>query len=281
MKLNLTIRDNKEAAAYLRGKAAVSPETFGRLPAELRARAFTVARVTDFDLLRDLLERIAEIPEGGNWREARKAIAAELSPYIEDATAARYKAELVLRTNGFQAYGAARYRQQQATAEALPYWQYLTVGDENVRDSHASLDGLVLPADDPFWSTHYPPWDYNCRCVVAAITREETARMEAEDADKELSERRVLNEKQLEDARAGRISRGLHGVADVRPPAERTGETGAYAWTPGRIAPDLRTFDERYDPRTAADFRKALERDQVQAPDGSIVTLREFLEAEV
>ena len=278
--MRLVIADNKEAAAYLRGKAAVSPETFGRLPAELRARAFTAARVADFDLLRDLLERIAEIPEGGDWKKARREIAEELSPYTENEKAARAKAELVLRTNGFQAYGAARYRQQKATAEALPYWQYLTVGDDNVRDSHAALDGLVLPADDPFWDTHYPPWDFNCRCVVAAVTREEAGRMEEADADKEPAERRVLNEKQLEAAREGRVSRGIRGTADVRPPAERTGEPGAYAWRPGRVAPELREIDKRYDPRTAAAFRQALASDKVQAPDGRVISVREFLEAD-
>lgn len=276
--VRLSIRDNKEAAAYLRGKAAVSPETFGRLPAEIRARAFTVARVADFDVLRGLLERIAELPEGGDWRAIRSSLARGLSPYTEDEADARAKAELVLRTNGFQAYGAARYLQQRSTAAALPYWQYLTVGDGNVRDAHAALDGKVFPADDPFWDTHYPPWDFGCRCVVAAVTRGEAGRMEAEDADKDPAERRVLDEAQRAAARAGRVSRGLRGEADVRPPAERAGGAGAYAWRPGRVAPDLADIDRRYDPETAAAFRKALENDRVRGPDGRDASLREFLE---
>ena len=31
---------------------------------------------------------------------------------------------------------------------------YITMGDGNVRESHESLDGTILPADDPFWETH-------------------------------------------------------------------------------------------------------------------------------
>ena len=84
----------------------------------------------------------------------------------------------MLRTNGFQAYAAARYRQQKAGADIFPYWKYVTMDDGRVRDRHAELDGVILPADDPFWKDHYPPWDFNCRCIVIEMD-EETAREEA------------------------------------------------------------------------------------------------------
>lgn len=37
------------------------------------------------------------------------------------------------------------------------------------RPLHQSWNGLVLKADDPFWSTHFPPNGFGCRCRVAAV----------------------------------------------------------------------------------------------------------------
>lgn len=173
IKSELAIAPNAAAAGYIRGKAVISPEAFRDLPDQIKGRAFTIARVSDFDVLRDVAEELARLPEGGDWREIRKGIAARISPFMDEteegAAAGAAKAELLLRVHGFQAYAAARYRQQRATADALPYWQYLTVGDDRVRPEHAALDGKVLRADDPFWDSHYPPWDFGCRCLVAAL----------------------------------------------------------------------------------------------------------------
>ncbi|RWX00928.1 phage head morphogenesis protein [Flavobacterium cerinum] len=42
--------------------------------------------------------------------------------------------------------------------------QYRTAGDDRVRESHAALDGITLPADDAFWLSYYPPNGWRCRC---------------------------------------------------------------------------------------------------------------------
>jgi uncharacterized protein with gpF-like domain len=57
--------------------------------------------------------------------------------------------------------------------EALPYWQYWTVGDLRVRPGHAELDGFTARAIDPVWRRIYPPWDFNCRCSVVPIPADE------------------------------------------------------------------------------------------------------------
>lgn len=293
--MQLKITPNTQAALFLRGKAAAKPDVFGRMLPDLRGLSITVAKVTDFDVLRDLRAKIAELPEGGNWKEIRKHIAAEISPYMDDAdpetglvkgpsAAAKAKAELVLRTGGFQAYSAARYLQQVATQDALPYWQYLTVGDDKVRSSHAALNGKVFPADDPFWQTHYPPWDFGCRCVVAALPQADADQMIAEDADKDPAERRVLDAAQLEQARAGTISRGLHGTADIRPPEELAPDNlklSAYRWRPGDLKPDLDRLLSRYEPDVFAGFEASMRQDTVLSPKGGEVTVWEWLNGRV
>ena len=178
MTANLTIETfpNEAAAAYIRGKAVADPKNFGDLPAQLKQRAFTVAGIEQLDTLRRIRDAVAE---GASWDEAKREIAAEISPFIDmdgeskRTTAGRARAEFILRTQGFQAYAVARHQEQTATIDVLPYWKYETVGDSRVRPGHAALDGKVLRADDPWWQTHYPPWDWGCRCIVVALDEED------------------------------------------------------------------------------------------------------------
>lgn len=46
------------------------------------------------------------------------------------------------------------------------YLQYSTAGDERVRRSHRTLDGITLPMESKFWDWYYPPNGWGCRCTV-------------------------------------------------------------------------------------------------------------------
>ena len=170
---------NKAAADYIRGKAVADPKNFGKLPDQLKQRAFAAAGIEQLDVLRRLRNAVAKLPEGANWDEVKKELAAEISPFVGsgdakfDQAAAKARAEFMLRTHGFQAYAVSRHQQQMETADIFPYWKYVTVGDNRVRPGHAALDGKVLRADDPWWKTHYPPWDWGCRCIVVALDEED------------------------------------------------------------------------------------------------------------
>ena len=180
-KLSIETFPNKAAADYIRGKAVADPKNFGALPNQLKQRAFAVAGIEQLDVVKKIRDAVAKLPEGANWDEVKKEIAKEISPYLGDGgmdaaaqnRAARARAEHLLRTQGFQAYAVARHQQQMATVGSHPYWMYETVGDNRVRAGHAALDGKVLRADDPWWKTHYPPWDWGCRCVVIALDEED------------------------------------------------------------------------------------------------------------
>lgn len=59
------------------------------------------------------------------------------------------------------------------------YLQYRTMGDSKVRKAHAELNGITLPASDPFWNNYYPPNGFGCRCTVMKVRR---AKYEASDS---------------------------------------------------------------------------------------------------
>ena len=100
---------NKAAADYIRGKAVADPKNFGKLPDQLKQRAFTAAGIEQLDVLRRLRNAVAKLPEGANWDEVKKELAAEISPFVGsgnakfDQAAAKARAEFMLRTHGFQA----------------------------------------------------------------------------------------------------------------------------------------------------------------------------------
>lgn len=65
----------------------------------------------------------------------------------------------------------------QSQKDILPLLKYVTVGDARVRPEHALFDGIIKPVDDPFWNTHFPPNDWNCRCNVVQLASGEVTNL--------------------------------------------------------------------------------------------------------
>ena len=51
-------------------------------------------------------------------------------------------------------------------ADIYPNLQYRAINDDRTSPEHRALNGIVLPINDPFWNTHYPPLGWGCRCSV-------------------------------------------------------------------------------------------------------------------
>lgn len=246
MTANLTIETfpNEAAADYIRGKAVADPTHFGNLPPQLKQRAFTVAGIEQLDALQRIRDAVAKLPEGASWDEAKKEIAAEISPFVGgDMKAARAKAEMQLRIHGFQAYAVARHQEQMETIDVFPYWKYVTVGDSRVRPAHAALDGKVLRADDPWWKTHYPPWDWGCRCIVEALDEE--------------------------DAEAA----GISTSADMPTP----GRSESFAFDPTNVAIDMDALQKGYDEPDWKLFTAKCSQETVQANGREPETMWELM----
>lgn len=73
---------------------------------------------------------------------------------------------------------ATNYHNLMEDMDTFPFWEYKTVGDNAVREEHAKLDGLILPANDPIWQKLFPPNGWNCRCYVVARMASEVSEVD-------------------------------------------------------------------------------------------------------
>lgn len=77
------------------------------------------------------------------------------------------------------------------------FLQYRTAQDSRVRPDHAALDGITLPADDPFWSKYYPPNGWGCRCQAVQVRRSKYQPSDPKEAMKLGDEATATNKQQM------------------------------------------------------------------------------------
>jgi hypothetical protein len=258
---------NEEAVEFLRRKRPLNVNAYRQLLPELRAHAFTVSGIGNATALQAVRDLVAEVPAGADFRKTKKAVVEELAKHIpmepdlfdDPDAAAKHKAmlerraEMVVRNNAFQAYSVSAYKELDEFRDLFTHWQYLTVGDGRVRASHAALNKVTLPQGHPFWRSHFPPWEFGCRCQVVGLTEDEA--MEELEASRQVpaEERWVLEGAEL--ARLeneGQIVRKVGGVPtriNVTSGRERN-EPGAWRWEPADLALSFADLKSQYDPQT-------------------------------
>lgn len=246
-----------EAAKWLRDKPVVSREIFDSLLPELRARAFLVSNVEDANVAAEIREIVAKLPEGLPWEKAKREIAMKLGPWLsteDDAMrAAKARAELILRTHGFQAYQVTAHKIMRKQEAVFPFWQYLSLDDEKVRPAHAALNLKIAPANAPFWHDHSPPWQWGCRCRKVPLLQDEKEEAEAEDKALPPERRRVLQGAALKLAEQGRLYNAAGQQLDIRSDRQR-GKPGGFVFDPDSLALPLTELKDRYDMITWAEF---------------------------
>ena len=81
--------------------------------------------------------------------------------------------EQAAQINTDLAYSGAKWDQavqlKEDTGKTL-YWEYHTMGDGNVRDTHRALKGAVFEVGNPDTDELLPPLDFNCRCYATYST---------------------------------------------------------------------------------------------------------------
>ena len=183
----------EEAIDYFRQKGYRFSWAWQDMWHEDHVKAFTVAKAMRLDILKDIRDELDRaLAEGTTLEEFKK----NLTPLLQrkgwwgkrlvgDETGAvqvqlgsPWRLKTIFNVNIQTAYQVGHYRQMTDpdVLRARPYWRYVAVNDSRTRPEHAAWHNTVLPADDPWWDTHYPPNGWNCRCTVVSMSRRELER---------------------------------------------------------------------------------------------------------
>jgi hypothetical protein len=258
---------NEEAISFLARKRPLNAAAYKGLLPELRAYAFTVSGIGSASALQEVRDLVAGVPTGEDFRKTKKRVVEILAQHIplepdlfgdeEEAkkhrAALARRAEMVVRNNAFQAYSVSNYKELDEFRDIFTHWQYLTVGDGRVRASHAALNKVTLPQGHPFWRSHFPPWEFGCRCQVVGLTEEEAGEELQKSRKAKPEERWVLEGEELERLeKEGTIVRNIGGApvrVNVTSGRERN-EPGAWRWEPSDLAMTFADLKSRYDEQT-------------------------------
>ena len=163
------------AIDYLRKLTPVTKDLFDGLTKQYQSEAFTVAGVADQRVLQRIRDEFANvIANGGTDADLRRAVDSVTSEAGVQRVAAQ-DIDNVFQSMSHKAYSVGRYEQMtdDSVMDALPYWQYWTVGDDRVRPEHRVLDRFCAQAIDPVWMKIYPPCGWGCRCSTVPISASE------------------------------------------------------------------------------------------------------------
>ena len=146
----------EEAIAFFADKIPMTLGDFYALRESVRAKVFTVARVTSMDVIADVMTAVDRALADGETL-------ADFQGRIDEIMSARgwegltpWHAETVFRNNIQTAYSVGRWNQVKDSADRF-YGEYDAVNDSHTRPTHAALDGKIFPLDHPFWDTWWPP----------------------------------------------------------------------------------------------------------------------------
>lgn len=180
-----------EVYDYLKNKGFKLSFNYDELLKEAHDKAFTVAKITRADLLNDIHESLISAMKSGEnfetWKKniiptlekkgwwGEKEIVNPVTGEVKKVVIDSRRLKTIYSTNMRVAYQKYRYKQMMELPLST-YWMYRSALLENTRDSHRKLHGTVLPRDNVFWNTNYPPNDWNCKCTVTAHSKRDLER---------------------------------------------------------------------------------------------------------
>lgn len=186
----------KEALDWLRAKGIKPSFDHRDVFQEEHATIFTVAKAMKLDILEAIRAAVDEMVDGGQdfntfRRELQPLLVKQgwwgkadmLDPLTgqtrEVQLGSPRRLRVIYDTNLRTANAAGQWDRIQRTKKTQPFLLYQLGPSRRHREQHLGWAGILLPADDPFWQTHFPPNGWGCKCWVRQIGRREAERLQA------------------------------------------------------------------------------------------------------
>lgn len=163
----------EEAEKLFKARVPMTKKEWKELEAKLRFRAFTVGRLTELDAIENIRKRVLKVLEEGKtlpqfWDEAGKDELLRRAGFYRGDP---WYWEAVFRNNVQTAYNAGRAYQFKKNPPA--YLEFVGITDVRQTPICRARSGKIRKADDPWWSSNWPPLHHNCRSTIRAVHREE------------------------------------------------------------------------------------------------------------
>ena len=179
-----------QQVAFFRGKLGnlVPTARWTDMQRGAHDRGFMVAGAQSADLLAGLAAAVDRaVTEGVGIDQFRNDFSHWVKQTGWDYTGDfNWRTRTIYRTNIATSYAAGR--NAQLREGDFPYLMYKHGGSADPRPEHLAWDGIVLPADHPFWRTHFAPNGWGCSCRIIGVRSLDAARRLGGDPDKVLPE---------------------------------------------------------------------------------------------
>lgn len=217
----------KEALDWFRAKGFEPGFDYRDVWREQHSHAFTVAKAMKMDVLTDIREALDQaLAEGKTFEQFQKELTPKLQEkgwwgkqnVVDPTTGEVIKAQLgsprrlrtIYSTNLRTARAAGQWQRIQRSKRAMPYLVYELGPSERHRPEHVSWAGILLPVDDPWWQSHYPPNGWGCKCRVRQISKREHKRLN--ESGEYLTTAPAINTKPWTNGRTGEVLQVPRGI---------------------------------------------------------------------
>jgi SPP1 gp7 family putative phage head morphogenesis protein len=210
------------------------------------AAAFTVAKSAGFDILDDIYKAVLAAQEGKinyktfvsqltdvlqakGWWGRQEVVDPKTGETVKAQLGSAHRLDTIYNTNLRTAEAAGRWTQMEALKKERPYLQYVCMNLPTSRVEHKAWHGIVLPKDDPWWDTHYPPNGWNCRCTVFELSEKDLDRYGLKVSDNaSIPYNETVEWKDKRNDETRQVSKGVDPAFD---------------YNPGKVAPDIKAAD--------------------------------------
>ncbi|MCP3662579.1 MAG: hypothetical protein GY696_08810 [Gammaproteobacteria bacterium] len=169
------------AIAFFKKKLNIGTDAWDDLWQEMHIHSFSVAGVRNEDLLDDLRTSIDQaISEGTTLDTFRKDFDRMVKDHGWNYKGGRkWRSAVIYDTNLTVAYQSGHWKAMTdpAVTKVRPFLRYVGSTSLNPRPDHQAWADLVLPWDDPWWDTHYPPNGWGCHCGVVSMSQRQVDRL--------------------------------------------------------------------------------------------------------